>query len=186
MRGILCRSLRLELVAGLGIALAMASIAAHAQTVPSTTTLTAGALSGCSQALSVTVTANGQPATGTVTIEDNLNGKEVQLAAAALSAQGTASATVSLTDGTHILTAVYFGNAVDLISTSSSVTTAVVTGSCDFTVAAAPAALTLTLLCPLLHSSRCRAQVFPTRPPARLHRRTWRFCPTPRARLPAR
>jgi len=144
VRGILCRSLRLELVAGLGIALAMASIAAHAQTVPSTTTLTAGALSGCSQALSVTVTANGQPATGTVTIEDNLNGKEVQLAAAALSAQGTASATVSLTDGTHILTAVYFGNAVDLSSTSSSVTTAVVTGSCDFTVAAAPAALTLT------------------------------------------
>jgi len=147
VRGIVCRGLRLELVAGLVIALAMPAlsvIAAHAQGLPTTTTLTAGALSGCAQALTVTVTANGQPVTGTVAIEDDLNGKEVQLAAAALSAQGTATLTVSLTDGVHSLTAVYAGNATDQTSTSAIVTTADVTASCDFTVSVIPATMTLT------------------------------------------
>ena len=147
MRGIVCRGLRLELVAGLGIALAMSAlsvVAAQAQGAPTITTLTAGAQSGCTQALTVTVTANGQPVTGTVAIEDDLNGKEVQLAAVALSPQGTASPTVSLTDGVHSLTAVYAGSATYQGSTSSLVTTANVTSSCEFTVSVSPATLTLT------------------------------------------
>jgi len=147
VRGIVCRGLRLELVAGLGIALAMSAlsvVAAQAQGAPTITTLTAGAQSGCTQALTVTVTANGQPVTGTVAIEDDLNGKEVQLAAVALSPQGTASPTVSLTDGVHSLTAVYAGSATYQGSTSSLVTTANVTSSCEFTVSVSPATLTLT------------------------------------------
>jgi hypothetical protein len=143
VRGIVRRGLRLKLGAGLGIALVLSVVAAHAQGVATTTTLTAGALTGCSQALTVTVTGNGQPVTGTVTIEDNLNGKEVQLASAALSAQGTASPAVSLTDGVHNLTAVYAGNSTDQGSTSSPVPTANVTAQCEFTVAISPATLSL-------------------------------------------
>lgn len=129
MRGIFCRSLRLELIAGLGIALAMPSLAASS--AATTTTLTAGTLSGCTQPLALTVLAGSSPATGTVTIEDDFNGETVQLGSAALSAKGAASPSVSLVTGDHVLTANYAGNST--YGSSSSATLAVsVTAECDF------------------------------------------------------
>jgi hypothetical protein len=138
VRGINCRGLRLKLVAGLTIALLMptlAVVAAHAQ-ASTTTTLTAGTLSGCSQPLTVAVSSGTSAITsgGTVTIEDEFNGSQVQLASVALSATGTASPTVSLAEGSHSLTAVFTGNATYLTSTSSPVAASVAT-QCEFTVA---------------------------------------------------
>jgi hypothetical protein len=135
VRGIVRRCLRLELVAGLGIALAMPALAM----VPTatTTTLTAGTLSGCSQPLSIAVTANGQPVTsGIVTINDVFNGvtPAVQLGSVSLSSSGTATPTISLAAGTHLLVALFAGNSSDQASDSSSVSVSV-TSECEFTVA---------------------------------------------------
>jgi hypothetical protein len=109
-------------------------VAAHAQ-ASTATTLAAGTLSGCSQALTVAVTASGSAvSSGTVTIEDEFNGSQVQLATVALSATGTASPTISLAEGSHSLTAVFAGNATYLTSTSSPVAVSVTT-QCEFSVA---------------------------------------------------
>jgi len=147
VRGMIRRGLRLKLVAALGIALAMPALTvveAHAQASTSTV-LALGTQSGCTQALTVTVTSNAQPVTtGSVTIEDDLNGTEVDLATVALNAQGTASSTVSLTAGSHTLAAVYAGNASYQASTSATETTANITSSCEFTVSASPGTLSLT------------------------------------------
>jgi len=138
VRGKNCRGLRLKLVAGLTIALLMPAltvVAAHAQTA-TVTTLTAGTLSDCTQALTVAVTASGQAVTsGTVTIEDEFNGgsSQIQLASAALSSAGTATPTLSLAEGNHSLTAVFNGTSADGASTSSSVTVNV-TSQCEFMV----------------------------------------------------
>lgn len=153
MRGINCRGLRLQLVAGLGIALAMPALAASA--VATTTTLTAGTLSGCSQPLTITVTAGGQPVAVTaggqpiasaVYIEDLINGQEVQLAGVALNSEGTSSATLPLTAGSHTLTAVYTGNSSYATSTSSPAVSVDITNanSCPFTPAVSPATASLT------------------------------------------
>jgi len=136
VRGKNCRGLRLKLVAGLIFALlmpALAAVAAHAQTA-TTTTLTAGTLSGCSQALTVAVTAGGSAvSSGTVTIEDEFNGSQIQLASAALSSAGTATPTLSLADGSHILTAVFNGTTADGASTSSPVNVTL-NSQCEFMV----------------------------------------------------
>ncbi len=136
MRGKNCRGLRLKLVAGLIFALlmpALAAVAAHAQTATATT-LTAGTLSGCSQALTVAVTAGGSAvSSGTVTIEDEFNGSQIQLASAALSSAGTATPTLSLADGSHILTAVFNGTTADGASTSSPVNVTL-NSQCEFMV----------------------------------------------------
>jgi hypothetical protein len=78
VRGIDCRSLRLELVAGLGIALAMSALtlaAESARGVATQTTMSAETrdLGGRTQA-TVTVTVSGEdglPATGAVAISDH-------------------------------------------------------------------------------------------------------------------
>jgi hypothetical protein len=141
------RGLRLKLVAGLGIALAMPALAvveAHALGAPTTTVLALGTQTGCTQALTVTVTSNGLPVTtGSVIIEDDLNGNEVQLATVAL-VQGAASPTVSLTAGSHLLTAVYAANGSYLGSISSTMTTPNITSPCEFTVTASPGTVSLT------------------------------------------
>lgn len=138
MRGINCRGLRLKLVAGLGIALwmpALSAIVANAQDVATTTTLTAGALSGCTQALTIAVTASGQPvSSGTVVIEDEFNGQQVQLASVSLSSAGTASPTVSLAAGSHTLTASFAANATYQASTSLPLDVSVTT-ECEYTAA---------------------------------------------------
>jgi hypothetical protein len=87
-----CRSLRLKLVQGLAITLCVPALTvavAHAQQ-STTTTLAAGTLNGCAQPLAIAVTANGQPITGIVAIEDEYNGQQVQLDSIALSSAGTA------------------------------------------------------------------------------------------------
>ena len=140
MRGINCRGLRLKLVAGLTIALLMPTltvVAAHAQ-ASTATTLTAGTLSGCSQALTVAVAASGSAvSSGTVTIEDDFNNGSqvqlVQLASVALSSAGTATPTVSLAEGSHSLTAVFNGTTADASSTSSAVAVSVAS-QCEFMV----------------------------------------------------
>jgi hypothetical protein len=129
VRGIFCRSLRLELIAGLGIALAMPALAASS--AATTTTLTAGTLNGCTQPLALTVLAGSSPATGTVTIDDVFNGETVQLGSTTLSSKGVASPSVSLLTGDHVLTANFVGSSA--YGSSSSAALAVsVTAECDF------------------------------------------------------
>jgi len=127
------------LVAGLAVLLAvpgLSVVAASAQGAATTTTLSLGAQSGCAQALTTTVLAKtGQAATGTVSIEDEFNGQQVQLANVALNAQGSATTTVSLSGGSHVLTAVYAGNSSDLGSSSASSSTITIANPCQFTVA---------------------------------------------------
>jgi hypothetical protein len=151
VRGIFRRGPRLELVAGLVIALALPALALAATGVATTTTLTAGTLSGCTQPLTIAVAASGTPVTsGTVAITDELNGNSVQLASAALTSAGTVTSSVALGAGSHSLTASFAGNASDQGSTSAPVLVSVTT-ECEFTVAvsnltpASTSANTLTL-----------------------------------------
>jgi hypothetical protein len=143
-----CRGLRLELVAGLGIALAMPAlsvVAACAQGVPTTTTLTAETRDqgGRTQA-TVAVTVTGEdslPATGTVVLSDHGS----QLAGAALNAQGQASILLALPAGGHALRAVYAGDATHQGSISQTAEVqAQATTTPDFQISVSPATLTLT------------------------------------------
>jgi hypothetical protein len=122
------------LVAGLVIALAVPALA-FPPGVSTTTTLTAGTLSGCVQPLTVSVAASGTPVTsGTVNINDEFNGNPVQLATVALSSSGTASPSVALAAGSHSLTASFPGIAGYLASTSSPAIAVSVATECEFTV----------------------------------------------------
>ncbi|HME58282.1 MAG TPA: Ig-like domain-containing protein [Terracidiphilus sp.] len=134
MRGINCRGSRLVLVAGLVIALAAPQLA-YAIGASTTTTLTAGTLSGCVQPLTVSVAASGTPVTsGTVTINDEFNGNPVQLATVALSSSGSASPSVALAAGNHSLTASFPGIAGYLASISTPAVLVSVSTECEFTV----------------------------------------------------
>jgi len=133
VRGINFRGSRLVLIAGLVIALVAPQLA-YATGVSTTTTLTAGTLSGCVQPLTVSVAASGTPVTsGTVNINDEFNGNPVQLATVALSSSGSASPSVALAAGSHSLTATFTGIAGYAASTSSAVLVSVST-ECEFTV----------------------------------------------------
>lgn len=142
------RGLRLELVAGLGIALAMPALAiaaASSQGLATQTALTAETRDqhGRTQATaSITVTGeDGMPATGAVAITDH--GKPV--AGAALNAKGQASIVVSLPAGSHSLSAVYQGDATHQSSASvPAAAQAQVSATPTFTVSVAPATLSLT------------------------------------------
>ncbi|MGA7857659.1 MAG: Ig-like domain-containing protein [Terracidiphilus sp.] len=148
MRGLICRSLRLELVAALGVALALPALALSAGSngvQPTETTLTAQThdQGGRTQAiLSVTVTGqDGLPATGAAVIEDA--GKP--LAGVALDAQGRATSVLFLLPGSHNLTALYTGDSAHLGSVSQVTPVRALTSSTpDFSIAVAPATLTLT------------------------------------------
>ena len=134
MKGIVRRGLRLELVAGLGIALALPALAAPAGvattttlTAPQTTQITQSNAQTCSlTSFSVSVaSAAGVPA-GTVNIEDG----STPLASADLNSTGQASFQFALTDGAHSLSAVYAGN--DSFLTSSSAAASVtISNQCD-------------------------------------------------------
>ncbi len=148
MRGMIRRGLRLELVAGLGIALAMPALAiaaASSQGLATQTALTAETRDqhGRTQATaSITVTGeDGMPATGAVAISDH--GQPV--AGAALNAKGQASIVVLLPAGSHALSAVYQGDATHQSSTSvPAAVQAQASGTPTFTVSVAPATLSLT------------------------------------------
>jgi len=120
VRGLNCRGLRLEAVAGLGIALALAVLpaAAVAQQITTHTSLTVetSVLGGRTQAtISVAVAgADGLPVSGAVIIEDGNR----ELAEAALNSQGEATPVLSLAGGDHALRAVYAGDASHLSSAS--------------------------------------------------------------------
>jgi hypothetical protein len=148
VRGIVCRSLRLELVAALGIALATPMPAVAAESQPRQATQTAMTVethdqSGSTQAV-VAVTVSGEdglPAKGAVSVSD----RGTQLAGAALNAKGQASLTISLAAGDHLLRAAYNGDAahqgsVSMAASASGQSSAVP----GFTVSAAPATLSLT------------------------------------------
>lgn len=141
MRRIGCRGLRLEWVAGLGMALAMLVLpgsAAMAQSARTETTLAVhpGRAAGQAQA-TVTVTEdNGAPASGIVAIEEGRR----QLAGVALNASGQANATLDLPAGTHTLQAVFQGGAAQQSSVSrpQAATTSATSTAPDFQVTVTP------------------------------------------------
>ena len=117
------------------IALAMPALAAPAP-IATTTTLTAGTLSTCSQPLTIAVTSGGTPvAGGTVAISDEFNGNAVTVTTVALSSAGTASPTVDLAAGSHSLTATFAGNTSYAASTSTPAIVVSIATECEFTVA---------------------------------------------------
>jgi len=122
VRGINRRNLRLELVAGVAIALGLPALAVS-QSVATTTTLTAGTLSGCTQALTVTVseTSTVDPvANATVTINDAFNGGgSSTVATVQTGAKGTSSTSVCLKPGDHSLTAAFAGTSADQASSGA-------------------------------------------------------------------
>jgi hypothetical protein len=151
------RSLRLELVAGLGIALAMPALALaaqntgtrrdglNAQGVATQTTLIAEThdKGGRTRAtLRVTVAGEDRlPATGAVAITDF--GR--QLAGVALDAQGQAAIVLALSAGDHSLSAAYSGDATHRASVSPPARVqGQATTTPDFQISVAPAALSLT------------------------------------------
>jgi hypothetical protein len=147
VRGMICRSLRLQLVAAIGIALAVPTLAFAAQSeqdVASQATLTVEThdQGGRTQA-TVAVAVAGEdrlPATGTVAVSDF--GR--QLAGAVLNAQGHAKLVLDLPAGDHSLTATYTGDDTHRGSLSQSVRVhAQATTTPDFQIAVAPATLSL-------------------------------------------
>jgi len=148
VRGIFRRGPRLELVAGLSIALALPAlsvVAAHAQALATQTTLSAetrdqGGHTRATVAIAVTGE-DGLPAAGSVAIKDN--GK--QLAGVALDAKGQATAALDLSAGDHQLSAAYDGDDAHQASVSPTETVhALATAAADFTVSVSPATLSLT------------------------------------------
>ena len=149
MRGIFCRGSRLELVAGLGVALAMSALAMAAESARGVATQTALSAEtrdqdGRTQAtVEVTVTGeDGLPAQGAVAVSDH--GR--QLAGAALNAEGQAKIVLDLPAGDHTLSAAYIGDATHQASASlpEGVHAMSSTGTPNFQVSASPATLTLT------------------------------------------
>jgi hypothetical protein len=144
----ICRGLRLELVAGLGIALAMPALAMAAessQDLATQTTLNAETRdqSGRTKAtVSMTVVGeDGKPAVGSVAITD----ADKQLAGVALNAKGQATSVLALPAGSHSLRAVYKGDSTHQSSASPTAKVqAQATGAFDFSIAVSPATLSLT------------------------------------------
>lgn len=143
------RGLRLELVAGLGMALAMPwlpAVAANAQAVSTQTALTVEThgQGGQTQAnVHVAVTGfDGQPAGGAVVLEDGNR----QLAGVSLDSNGEATTALTLTPGAHALRAVYTGDDAHRVSVSpfSNVQAQTPAGTPSFQVSVAPATATLT------------------------------------------
>jgi hypothetical protein len=113
-----CRILRLDWVAGLGLALATLPALAATQQVATQTALNVATrdLAGGTQATAaVTVTgADGLPASGIVSIDEGSR----QLAQSTLNASGQANLAVTLPAGEHALKAVYSGDAAHVGSES--------------------------------------------------------------------
>ena len=147
MRRLFGRSLRLEAVAGLGIALAVPAPALGADSargVATQTTMTAQTsdLAGHTRAaVSIEVIGeDGLPASGAVAITDH--GKP--LSGVALNAEGKAKATIELVAGEHSLKAVYQGDQTHAASTSAvSGLQAMAAAAPDFSVSVAPVTLSL-------------------------------------------
>jgi len=121
---------------------ALTVVAAQAQSVNTTTTLTEqpGASATCPTQgltvaltnLTVAVTGNTGVPSGTVSIMDGTGSTAVQLASAALDPTGQASFGFYLADGAHSLSAVYAGNTTFIGSTSAPVAVTI-SSQCDST-----------------------------------------------------
>jgi Bacterial Ig-like domain (group 3) len=143
------RGLRLELAAGLGMALSLPALAfagQNTQGIATETTLQQELhdQAGRTQAnLTVTVAGeDGLPATGPVVISD----RGRQLAGAALNKQGQATIVVDLLPGDHSLTASYLGDVAHRSSVSDSAgAQATASTTPDFQISIAPASLSLGL-----------------------------------------
>jgi len=148
VRFLWCRNLRLELVAGLSLALVLPALAIATENprgLATETSLTAEThdVNGQTEAvLSLTVTGqDGQPAQGMVAISDQ--GK--QIAGVALDSTGHATATLTLVPGAHNLTASYVGDNTHQASTSQVAPVRPATGTTpSFTIAVSPSTQTLT------------------------------------------
>jgi hypothetical protein len=147
VRGLNRRVLRLELVAGIGIALAVPAFAfagqaphgVATQTILTTETHDQGGRTKAT--LAVTVSGeDGLPAAGAVAISDY--GR--QLAGAALNAQGQATLVLALPAGDHSLSATYTGDATHRPSASHPARVrAQAAATPDFQISVAPATLSL-------------------------------------------
>jgi len=155
--GLIRRCLRLELVAAMGIALAVPAVSFAAQSpdltrdrvespsIATQTTLSAeahdrGGRTSVTLAVS-TAGDDGVPASGAVTITDSGH----TLAGAALNAKGEARLVLDLPAGDHSLSAVYSGDATHRASVSEvSPVHALTSGTPDFGITIAPATLSLT------------------------------------------
>jgi hypothetical protein len=139
------RTLRLEWVAGLAIALAMPSPVLMAESPQSTQTAltveTHDRAGRTTASLDVTVTGeDGLPATGAVSIEDN--GR--QSAGTVLNAEGHAQLALDLAAGEHSLRAFYLGDAKHESSESeASAVHAEANSTPDFSVSVSPTTLSL-------------------------------------------
>jgi len=151
--GLIRRNPRLQLIAGMSFALAMAVLAPNAPAsaeqnaskVATRTTLTTETRdqAGHTQAtLRVNVLGeDGDPAAGAVTISDH--GRS--LAGAGLNAQGEATLVLTLPGGDHEFTAAYAGDGVHRASISEGIhAQATSTATPDFQISVSPAALSLT------------------------------------------
>ena len=140
------RIVRLELVAGLGIAMALPALAAGTsqglgtQTTMSTQIRDVNAQTRVTLSIAV-MGEDGQPATGAVVIKDS--GREI--AGTVLNAQGQATTTIQLPAGSHNLTAEYTGS-VSYRPSASVVEpiAAAVSATPSFTVSVSPASMSLT------------------------------------------
>jgi len=118
VRGIFRRATRLQLIAGLGITLAVPALAAANDPTTTTLTETATQANEVNPAATCTLTnlavavadASNVPAAGTVAIEDEVGGSTVQLGSATLNSAGKTNFSFDLPTGTHSLSAVYAGN----------------------------------------------------------------------------
>ncbi len=131
------RSLRLKLVAGLGMALALPLLAtaSTSQDVSTQTSLKVSASSAAKTSVTVSVVgADGLPASGPIAINEGSR----QLAGAVLDSSGQVTTELTLTPGTHNLSAIYAGDATHLSSISaSSAAVAATTGTPSFTLSLA-------------------------------------------------
>lgn len=140
------RIARLNLVAGLGIAIALPALAAGTpkglSTETTMTTLIRDVNAQTRATLSISVVGqDGQPVTGAVVIKDGTRA----IAGTALNAQGQATTTLTLSPGSHNLTAEYTGGDSYLPSASVAAPVAAVTSATpDFTVSVNPGSLSLT------------------------------------------
>ena len=141
VRGMNCRSLRLEWAAGFVMALALLPVAAKAQQIATQTAMTVETSDqgGHTQATAaVTVSdMNGQPATGAVIIDDGNR----QVAEVTLNGSGHATSVIGLLGGNHALRAVYTGDSSHVGSASITTNLATQTTSTpNFAITLAPVA----------------------------------------------
>jgi len=123
-----CRSLRLQWIAGFGMALALCPVARGVTFATTSTTLSAGsATQSCpttgytTTLTTLTIAVTGSAPSGTVNILDNAS----QIASATLNGSGQATVSLYLGNGSHTLQADYAGDSANSTSNSNSVSASI-------------------------------------------------------------